>query len=64
MHIDDERNVFYDMVDGDKEVGYTVPEIRMASNHHYTNVRKWIHRSMNRVSKESCQKYMHTNYSR
>lgn len=27
----------------DKE-GYTVPEIRVATNHHDTNIRKWIHR--------------------
>ena len=26
-----------------KDEGYTVPEIRMATNHHYTNIRKWIH---------------------
>lgn len=56
MLSDDKRHVFYDMVDVDKEVGYrakvkllkeagyTVPEIRMASNHHDTNIRKWIHR--------------------
>jgi transposase len=27
-----------------KDEGYTVPEIRMAINHHDTNIRKWIHR--------------------
>ncbi len=54
---DDERNMLYNMVDGDdegskyrakiillKDEGYTVPEIRMAINHHNVNIRKWIHR--------------------
>ena len=27
-----------------KNKEYTVPEIRMAINHHYVNIRKWIHR--------------------
>jgi transposase len=27
-----------------KDEGYTVPEIRMATNHHDINIRKWIHR--------------------
>jgi transposase len=27
-----------------KEDGYTVPEIRRATNHHDSNIRKWIHR--------------------
>ena len=54
---DDERNMLYDMMqDGDEESsyrakiillkneGYIVPEIRMATNHHDVNIRKWIHR--------------------
>lgn len=55
---DDERNRLYDMMqyeDEDesgyrakiillKDEGYTVPEIRMATNHHDVNIRKWIHR--------------------
>ena len=55
---DDERNRLYDMMqyeDEDesgyrakiillKNEGYTVPEIRMATNHHDVNIRKWIHR--------------------
>jgi transposase len=53
---DDERNVLYDMMEDDeessyrakiillKDEGYTVPEIRMATNHHDINIRKWIHR--------------------
>jgi transposase len=58
---DDERNMLYDMIDGDddddddeskyrakiillKDEGYTVPQIRMSTNHHDTNIRKWIHR--------------------
>ena len=52
-----ERNMLYDMIEwNDKESnyrakiillrdkGYTVPEIRMATNHHDINIRKWIHR--------------------
>ena len=27
-----------------KDEGYTVSEIRMATSHHDTNIRKWIHR--------------------
>jgi transposase len=54
---DDERNILYDMIERDdeessyrakiillKDEGYTVPEIRMAINHHDVNIRKWIHR--------------------
>ena len=55
---DDERNALYDMMqDADcgesgyrariillKDEGYTVPEIRVATNHHDVNIRKWIHR--------------------
>ena len=53
---DDERNMYYEMIEDDKESsyrakiillkdgGYTVPEIRMATNHHDINKRKWIHR--------------------
>ena len=54
---DDERNILYNLIDdADKESsyrakiillkdeGYTVPEIRVATNHHDTNIRKWIHR--------------------
>src|SRR4051812_3491811 len=55
---DDERNTLYDMMqdadDGEsgyrakiillKDEGYTVPEIRVAINHHDANIRKWIHR--------------------
>ncbi len=54
---DDERNILYDMIERDdeessyrakiillKDEGYTVPEIRMATNHHDVNIRKWIHR--------------------
>ena len=55
---DDERNTLYGMMqdadDGEsgyrakiillKDEGYTVPEIRVATNHHDVNIRKWIHR--------------------
>ena len=53
---DDERNILHNLIDeADKESNYrakiilfkdedyTVPEIRMATNHHDTNIRKWIH---------------------
>lgn len=54
---DDERNTLYDMMESDdresgyrakiillRDKGYTVPEIRRATNHHDINIRKWIHR--------------------
>lgn len=53
---DEERNILYDMMVDDKEdgyrakiillkyEGYAVPEIRQATNHHDSNIRKWIHR--------------------
>jgi transposase len=54
---DYERNVLYDIMEEDdkesgyrakiillKDEGYIVPEIRIATNHHDTNIRKWIHR--------------------
>jgi transposase len=53
----DQRNILYNMIEwGDeessyrakiillKDEGYTVPEIRIATNHHDVNIRKWIHR--------------------
>ena len=55
MLTDEERDILYDMMDEDKEAGYrakiillkndgyTVPEIRRATNHHDSNIRKWIH---------------------
>jgi hypothetical protein len=55
---DDERNVLYEMIEDDeessyrakiillKDEGYTVPEIRMATNHHDINIRKWMHTSI------------------
>ena len=55
MLTDEERNILYDMMVDDKEdgyrakiillkdKGYTVPEIRRATNHHDSNIRKWIH---------------------
>lgn len=54
---DDERNILYDMIEWDDEEssyrakiillkgeGYAVPEIRIATNRHDVNIRKWIHR--------------------
>ena len=54
---DDERNILYNLIDETdkesnyrakiillKDEGYTFPEIRMATNHHDINIRKWIHR--------------------
>ena len=55
MLTDKEKNLLHLML-GDKESGYrakiillkddgyTVPEIRRATNHHDSNIRKWIHR--------------------
>jgi transposase len=57
MLTDEERNILYDMMVDDKadgyrtkiillkDKGYAVPKIRqMATNHHDSNIRKWIHR--------------------
>jgi hypothetical protein len=51
---EDERNILYHLINEEpnyrakiillKDDDYTVPEIRMAINHHDTNIRKWIHR--------------------
>ena len=53
---DNERNSLHEIMLGDKESGYrakiillkdegyTVSEIRKATNHHDINIRKWIHR--------------------
>ena len=55
MLTDDEKNLLHEMLE-DTEAGYrakiillkcdgyTVPEIRRATNHHDSNIRKWIHR--------------------
>ncbi len=52
----DERNHLYLRLDEDTEAeyrdktillkadGYTVPEIRWLTNHHDSNIRKWVHR--------------------
>lgn len=51
---EDERNILYGMIDDGsgyrakiilfRDDNYTVPEIRIATNHHDVNIRKWIHR--------------------
>ena len=51
---EDERNILYGMIDDEsgyrakiilfRDDHYTVPEIRIATNHHDVNIRKWIHR--------------------
>lgn len=53
---DKEKGILYQLMLDDKESGYrakiillkadgyTVPEIRRATNHHDSNIRKWIHR--------------------
>jgi hypothetical protein len=55
MLTDDEKNLLHRMLE-DTESGYrgkiillkddeyTVPPIRKMTNHHYHNIRKWIHR--------------------
>jgi hypothetical protein len=58
---DDERNILYDMIEDEevngessyrakiillKDEGYTVLEIRRATNHHDINIRKWMHTSI------------------
>jgi transposase len=56
MLTDKEKDILYQLMLYDKETGYrakiillkadgyTVPEIRRATNHHDVNIRKWIHR--------------------
>jgi transposase len=56
MLTDKEKDILYQLMLGDKESGYrakiillksngyTVPEIRRVTNHHDSNIRKWIHR--------------------
>jgi transposase len=52
---DDEKNLLHLMLEDEesgyrakiillKDEGYTVPQIRMMTNHHDHNIRKWIHR--------------------
>lgn len=54
---EDEKNNLYDIMDNDdaqadyrakiillRSEGYTVAEIRIQTNHHDNNIRKWIHR--------------------
>ena len=75
---DDERNMLYDMMQWEdkessyrakiillKDNGFTVPEIRRATNHHDINIRKWIHRFNEKgIEGISIQKYTSTNQSR
>jgi hypothetical protein len=44
-----------------KDEDYTVPEIRMATNHHDTNIRKWIQHRFNEKGIEGIvsRKHMH-----
>ena len=55
MLTDDEKNLLHLMLEDEesgyrakiilfKDEGYTVPQIRMMTNHHDHNIRKWIHR--------------------
>lgn len=71
---DDERNILHNLIDEtDKESNYrvkiillkdedyTVPEIRMATNHRDTNIRKWIQHRFNEKGIEGIvfRKHMH-----
>lgn len=69
----DERNMLYEMMQDEddkgsgyrakiilfKDEGYTVPEIRRATNHHDVNIRKWIHR-FNEQGTEGIMSKIHT----
>ena len=55
MLTDDEKNLLHLMLEDEesgyrakiillKDEGYIVPQIRMMTNHHDHNIRKWIHR--------------------
>jgi transposase len=76
---DDEINVLYEIMEEEddkesgyrakiillKDEGYTVPEIRMAINHHDVNIRKWIHRFNEKgIEGIISRKHMHTNQSK
>ena len=70
---DDERNILYSVIEQDdkessyrakilllKDEGYTVPEIRIATNRHDTNIRKWIHRFNEKgIDGIASRKHMH-----
>ena len=71
---DDERNILYNLIDETdkesnyrakiillKDEGYTVPEIRIATNHHDINIRKWIQHRFNEKGIEGIlsRKHMH-----
>jgi hypothetical protein len=60
--VDDQRNILYAMIEADE--GYTVPEIRMATNHHDANIRKWIPRLMKKVLKVLYPENIYTNPSK
>jgi glutaredoxin len=75
--VDDQRNILYAMIEADdeessylakkillKNEGYTVPEIRMATNHHDANIRKWIPRLMKKVLKVLYPENIYTNPSK
>ena len=68
---DDERNILYNMTEDEadnwessyrakiiliKDEGYTVPEVRRATNRHDINISGYID-SINRVLMESCPNY-------
>ena len=72
---EDERNILYHLIDEEsnyrakiillKDDDYTVPEIRMAINHHDTNIRKWIHRFNEKgIEGIVSKKHTYTNQSR
>lgn len=70
---DNEKNMLYQlMVDDDdeesvyrakiillKDSGYTVPEIRRATNHHDRSIRKWIHYIFNEQGIEGITSKIH-----
>ena len=78
---DDQRNILYDMIESRmmknpvivtkiillKDEGYPISEIRMATNHHDVNIRKWIHSivSTKKVSEELYpEKHIQANQSK
>ncbi len=56
---DDEESVYRAKIILLKDSGYTVPEIRRATNHHDRSIRKWIHYIFNEQGIEGITSKIH-----
>ena len=61
---DDEESSYRAKIYTAKDEGYTVPEIRMATNRHDINIRKWIHRFNEKGIEGIISENIYTNHSR